>query len=323
VAADAPPDEQDVEHEVGVVATALADLGFRTRSVPLGLDLGRARHLLLRLRPALVFNLVEAVAGRGSYIHLGPALLEDLDLPCTGAPLAAQFLSSNKLVAKRLMSLAGLPTPVWSTEGAPAGRWDGPWIVKSVWEHASIGMDDSAVLACAEAVPGALRERRARLGGEWLAEGFVDGRELNLALLAGAGGVQVLPAAEIRFDAFPPGKPRIVGYAAKWDASAFEYHHTPRHFLRGADDAALCARLGELALGCWHLFGLRGHARVDFRVDARGSPWVLEVNANPCLAPDAGFAAALAQGGLTLTEAVRRIVADTPRLPPEARALVG
>ena len=53
---------------------------------------------------------------------------------------------------------------------------------------------------------------------------------------------------------------------------------------------------GNLAVECWRLFDLAGYARVDFRVDSRGQPWILEINANPCLSPDAGFAAALCAG---------------------------
>jgi len=59
-----------------------------------------------------------------------------------------------------------------------------------------------------------------------------------------------------------------------------------------------------MALRCWDLFGLHGYARVDLRVDEKNRPWVLEVNANPCLSPDAGFAAALAEAGISFTEAV-------------------
>ena len=66
----------------------------------------------------------------------------------------------------------------------------------------------------------------------------------------------------------------------------------------------------RLALECWRLFGLRGWARVDFRVDAAGQPWILEVNANPCLSPDAGFAAALARSSISFDEAIRRILED-------------
>jgi D-alanine-D-alanine ligase len=69
-------------------------------------------------------------------------------------------------------------------------------------------------------------------------------------------------------------------------------------------------RLEQMAKKCWQVFGLGGYARIDFRVDADGQPWILEINANPCLSPDAGFAAAVKQSGLTFAEAVGRILSD-------------
>ena len=110
---------------------------------------------------------------------------------------------------------------------------------------------------------------------------------------------------------YPQGKPRFVGYNAKWDESSFEYTRTPRCFDFPPEDASLLAELQRLSLRCWDVFGLRGYARVDFRVDADGRPWVLEVNTNPCLSPDAGFMAAAARAGLSCSDAVRRIVMDS------------
>jgi D-alanine-D-alanine ligase len=161
----------------------------------------------------------------------------------------------------------------------------------------------------------ALLEFRARqLGGSCFAERFIPGREFNLSLLAGPEGPEVLPPAEIVFEGYTEDMPRIVDYRAKWDAAAFEYHHTPRRFDFDASDNDLLTRLKALARQCWDHFELQGYARVDFRVDEAGRLWVLEINANPCLSPDAGFAAALERGGIDYVAAVGRIVADG-RLP--------
>ena len=111
------------------------------------------------------------------------------------------------------------------------------------------------------------------------------------------GRPQVLPIAEMTFVDYPRGKPKIVGYAAKWDEDG----------TRISRDASACFQFGsaehkwlcEIALRCWEVFWLQGYARVDIRLDHAGTPWVLEVNANPCLTPDAGFVAAAQQGGLT------------------------
>src|SRR5215510_1391120 len=149
VAADAAPDEQDVLAEVDIVQQALAALGFAAVAVPLTLDLEAARRRLLHLRPAFVFNLVESVEGLGRLIHLAPALYESLGLPYTGAGSEAMYLTSNKPLAKRLLAAAGIATPEWIEQAAsipfmPA--FAGPYIVKSVWEHASIGIDESSVV---------------------------------------------------------------------------------------------------------------------------------------------------------------------------------
>lgn len=304
VAAEAPPDEQDVLVQVEVVAAALERLGYPTEAMSLTLDLESARQRLERRRPLLVFNLVESLAGSGRLSHLGATLLEALGLPYTGAPLRGLFLSSDKLAAKRLLALDRIATPA-----GPDEAHIGPWIVKSVWEHGSIGLDDDSLVSETSRLAEAMTRRRRRFGGEWYAERYVEGREFNLSLLGGGDATVVLPPAEIRFADFPPDKPRIVGYPAKWAPDSFEYRHTVRTF-PGPEDQSLLDELETLARRCWRLFGLRGYARVDFRVDDRGEPWVLEVNSNPCLAPDAGFMAAAGQAGLSYDDVIGRIVED-------------
>ncbi len=162
-------------------------------------------------------------------------------------------------------------------------------------------------LQATEEVHRRLRERVDRTGRPAFAEEYIEGREINLALLTGPGGVEVLPATEIDFSAFPAHKPRIVGYLAKWQANSFEYNNTPHCFNFAASDRPLLDCLEDLARQCWSLFMLRGWGRVDFRVDQQGRPWILEVNANPCLSPDAGFAAALQWAGIEFDAAIKRI----------------
>jgi D-alanine-D-alanine ligase len=273
------------------------------------------RQRLLHLRPAFVFNLVESVEGLGRLIHLAPALYESLGLPYTGAGSEAMYLTSNKPLAKRLLAAAGIATPEGvepGTQGLATPSFAGPYIVKSVWEHASIGIDDSSVVEEARKVGAVARKRQRRFGGEWFAERFIEGREFNLSLLGGRDGVELLPPAEMLFVDYPAGKRRIVDYAAKWHAGSFEFCNTVRRFDFDEADRPLLVQLEDMARTCWRLFGLRGYARVDCRVDAAGKPWVLEINVNPCLSPDAGFAAAAGRRGLDLPAVVRRIIAELP-----------
>lgn len=311
-------DERDVLDQASAVAGALKRLGHQPVTLPCTLNLADMKYRLEQIAPDLVFNLVETLDAKGRLIHLFPALLEAMDLHFSGACADAIYLTSNKIRAKERMTAAGLPTPAWI---GPFPQGPGPiktpvksctrWIIKSLWEHASIGLDADGILqgTASEMMP-IFRQRAPGLGGACFAEAFIDGREFNLSLIAGPNGPQVLPPAEIVFVNFDPTRPRIVDYRAKWDVESFAYQNTPRRFDFNPTDAPLLDALADISRRCWTLFGLSGYARVDFRVDAKGRPWVLEINANPCIAPDAGFAAAVERAGISFETAVDRIIAD-------------
>lgn len=318
VAQRSTPDELDVIVQVESVQSALYRLGYATSVVAVDLDLSAVSHRISAIKPNLVFNLVESLAGSGRLIHCFPALLDALGVAYTGASAEALFFTSNKVLAKERLHLAGLSTPMWvggesgKTEALPdSSVWPHQWIIKSVWEHASIGLDETALIRGSQTLhlPALMGQRAASLGGNCFAEAFIDGREFNLSVIDGENGPSVLPPAEIVFEGFGQDKPRIVDYNAKWEPDSYAFHHTPRCFEFADRDADLISQLTASALKCWDLFHLRGYARVDFRVDNENRPWILEVNANPCISPDAGFAAAVAQSAMAYDAAIERIVA--------------
>ena len=311
---DARADERDALVQVEAIATALHDLACTITVHSVGLNLDRLRGWLRRERPHVVVNLVEALGGHGRLIHLVPALLEAVGVAFTGVGSLAMALTTDKLATKRALRRAGLPTPDWCApdDGVAFAALPDACIIKPVWEDASLGIDDDAVVQIEQPrqLRAELRRRLQYTHTECFAERFVPGREFNLSLLADNGECRVLSPAEIVFQRFPAGKPRIVGYAAKWTEGSFEYEHTPRRFGFSEPDAPLLLELSTLARACWRLFRLRGYARVDFRVDRHGRPWILEVNANPCLAPDAGFLAAARHDGLSSADVIERLLAD-------------
>lgn len=331
------PDEQDVLEQCRVVQAALLELGHEVSVHPCSLDLSKLGRELYEHAPDVVFNLVECLEDRGDLIALVPALLDSLGIPYTGAGTCAMYATSNKPLAKHRLRALGLPVARDYPQDAER------YIVKSVWEHASRGMDAGSVVS-APGVAQVIEERQRRFGGRFFAEEYLPGREFNVSLLArnGAGSeaasgsdnegssrgltvgdVQVLPIAEICFDGLPTGAPQIVDYAAKWDADSPEYRGTERRTPPAAD-AQLLATLGELAAASYRAFELRGYARVDFRVLPNGAPYILEVNANPCLSLDAGFARALSLAGIDFTRAIEAILNDagTPSTrSPEDRGM--
>lgn len=316
---DAPPDERDTLIQAGAVAEALAKLGHAPILVPFGLDLAYARARLSAISPEFVFNLVEAVEGRDRFIHLAPALLDSMGLSYTGSSTEAVFLTSGKVLSKRLMRSFGLPTPPFVAGGVPtdASFQPGPYIIKSVWDHASAGIGDDSIVNAhnRDELLSHIARRSPLHHDACFAEAYIDGREFNLSVLAGPDGPVVLPHAEILFQNYPPGKPRIVDYRAKWLEGSFEYENTPRSFDFPPSDGPLLARLESLALAAFRAFGMRGYARVDFRVDRNANPWILEINANPCLTPNGGFTAATLRAGLSYEAMIHRIIGDMQRQP--------
>lgn len=306
--------DSGVLQEVEAVAESLARLGvdFRRVGVRTLLDIPAS----LSFRGTLVFNLVESLQGAPADVNGVPVVCSSLGTECTGGATPCLDLCQDKARARAVLADAGVPTPFAAflpvgtlppDTGLPAGRL----IVKPVRADAGEGIDDSSVLAAtdtagiAAAVARVHREMRQAV----LLEQYIDGREFNVSILERNGKPEVLPLAEIEFCSFPPGKPRIVGYAAKWLTDSFEYIHTKRVVpARISEELAIAIR--RVALAAWYALDCRDYVRVDIRVDPNGTPLVLEVNPNPDISPDAGFAAALAAAGLSYDDFVGTVLAN-------------
>ena len=183
--------------------------------------------------------------------------------------------------------------------------------MKSVCEHASLGIDDSSVVAARERRADVLDARRAEFGGDWFAERFVPGRELNVARHRGAGRAARAARRRDPLRGLSCEQAAIVGYAAKWDADSFEYRNTVRSF---GVEPELAARAARLALACWELFALDGYARVDFRVDAqRHARTCSRSTPIPACRPMPGSRRRSQQAGIGYGDAIGWLIADARR----------
>lgn len=270
-------------------------------------------------RDWVVFNLFEGLDGRvgpdgRSIDDESPAalMIESLGYRFTGADGHALALALNKARTKRLLAKAGVATPPWTlfrsarqvTPGA-VRNLPFPLIVKPVAEDSSVAIDDGAVVAD-------LAELKARVGfvteqcrQQTLAEAFIDGREINVAIWGNPP--EALPLAEIDLSAISEPNKRIVGYAAKWNEETWEYSHTPA--VCPAQLTELLARIvSEAALRAWSIITrCRGYGRVDLRLKGE-TAYVLEVNPNPSIASDAGFARSARVAGLTYEQMILKIL---------------
>jgi D-alanine-D-alanine ligase len=309
ISANPLPDEQDVLEQAASVEKAMLMCGYSSQRVYFDLNLAITWKLLSKLKPDVVFNLVETVGGRGELIHLAPTLLECLEIPFTGSASFPVYLSSHKVLAKKRFIELGLPTPVWYWGEKFADKIpEGKYIVKPIWEDGSAGITDNSVFDLETSFK---RLQVIKKNRKVFLEEYIQGREFNISVIGGDKEPMVLPPAEIRFKDYPEGKPHILNYASKWDEGSFEYRNSERHFDFTGEDATLIERLKRITLICWKGIELGGYARFDFRIDRNNNPFLIEVNANPCLSPDAGFIAAAGMAGLDYKAVVERILAAT------------
>ena len=302
-------DELDVLDQASLVEETLEELGYETDWLFTGINLASTRKKLLAIDPLFVFNLVESLDSDGKLIHLAPALLEHLKIPYAGCSAESIYVTGNKILAKKIMISEGLPAPeLWDFSNNHQANSSKLFIAKPVMEDASVGIEDENILpGNSEKIQEFLK---AHPGMNYFFERYIAGREFNISVLGGKTGPEVLPIAEINFEDYPEDKPRIVGYLAKWEGDSFEYNHTNRSFGLEEKEPQLAEKLKRLCVDCWNLFGLKGYARVDLRVDNSGQPWILEVNANPCLSEDAGFYAAAKKAKYSFGEVMTRIIED-------------
>ncbi|MBF0316712.1 MAG: hypothetical protein HQL04_00930 [Nitrospirae bacterium] len=324
------PDTEDVIYEVSLITDALGKLNYDhvvftisdCRCVRNGretFDLTTALSSLLEgfnsYCPDVIFNMVE---GNKNTPRLLPAIagfLELTGLPVTGSRYESLLTTTDKTLARSIMAAGGIQTPaglVYVGGGCDQLTVDLPCIVKPSLEDGSIGIEDECVVHNLTDLRRLLPAKYRRHSGQpLLIERYIAGRELNVSIIEGEGGVaEVLPVAEIVFNDWPADKPRIVSYRAKWEEGSFEYENTPRSF----DAVGVpVERVKALALKCWNVFALRGYARVDMRMDDAGKLFVIEVNANPCIAPWSGFIAAAGEGGYSEVDVISMIVAAAGR----------
>lgn len=301
VAPGADPSTQDVESQAQLVLAALEELGVACCRQAV-------RDPATAVLPGgVVFNLVEAAPGDPEPPLRFVERLEAAGIRFTGSGSAALRLSTDKLACKRHLENSGLPVAPGERYTPPTPGVPGPWILKPAQEDASLGLEGNPLCTTEEQLArraAALRERFP--GQELVVETFLPGREFNVSLLQDRRGFRVLPVAEMRF--LPaPGFVPLVSYEAKWCPGSLADRCTVRVFPDPRE--ALVAQVASLAVAAVEACGLRGYARVDLRCDAEGQPRILEVNANPCLSPEAGFMAAAKRAGLAPREVVAAILA--------------
>jgi D-alanine-D-alanine ligase len=297
--------------QVNAVVDSLEELNIEYETIPVR-DLRHLTQILPTREEKLVFNLIEDFEGSINQVNVVPALYEAFGFGYTGNGTEALFLSLDKTLAKAVLIAAGLPCPAGiSIQPEQMFSLDilkkGKYIIKPACTDASEGIEvDSVVDVPSAAAIDRIKWIHEKFNQAAIVEQYIPSRELNVSVIETENGVKVLPIAEIDFSAFSKKQFKIVDYDAKWIKDSFGYNNTPR-IIPAPLDETVAEKVRSLAIEAWQALNrnesgrvnrCHGYARVDFRLDENDSPYVLEVNPNPDISPDAGLAAALAADGI-------------------------
>ncbi|MBF6058579.1 MULTISPECIES: D-alanine--D-alanine ligase [Thiomicrorhabdus] len=238
-----------------------------------------------------------ALHGRWGEDGVVQAVLEDLDVPFTGSPMAPSAIAMDKLRTKWMWLGAGLPTPkfVRVSEKMPldltAFDLDFPVIVKPCHEGSSIGMRKVYNLQeLQEAV-----EYAQQFDHEILIEQWITGKEYTGGVLNG----EALPLIRLQ-------TPRdFYDYEAKYRSNDTQYICPC-----GLDEEVESA-LQTLVLQAFDVIGSKGWGRVDLMVDEQGQPWLIELNSVPGMTDHSLVPMAARAKGISFEELVHEILAAT------------
>ena len=271
-----------LSHERDVSLRSGRRLSAALRSAGLTVDEWDADSALLdRLRtqrPDAVVVALHGVEGEGGSVQ---TVLEMLDVPYVGADSHACRRAWDKPTAKTELARAGLATPDWlvlphstfrelgakPVLDAMVDRLGLPMMLKPDQSGSALG---AQVVRDAADLPAAMVGCLA-YGETVLAERYIAGVEVAVAVVEGSDGPVALPAVEIEPES------GIYDYTARYTAGLTNFH-TPARL-----DPTAAATVADVAVAAHRLLGLRDVSRTDAIVAPDGTVYFLEVNSSPGL----------------------------------------
>ncbi|MFO7446756.1 MAG: ATP-grasp domain-containing protein [Ignavibacteriaceae bacterium] len=307
--------ESGFSREIGKIKKSLQENFSDVKSFAVDRNVERTIKKLTSYSPDVIFNFVESIEGIASYEYYVAALFELLGFQFTGNGPACLGNCLNKYRTKNILKSFGINTPnaitvkpseklfennLFAAQGGKKINF--PVILKLLNEDASIGISENSVVSDYKNLKRQLKFLHNTYKQDVLIEEYIEGRELNIAIL----GEKALPVSEIQFKGLPEGLPKIVTYDGKWIEDSIYYEFTkPR--CPAILNKKTQKKLEEIALLAYHAMNCRDYARVDVRLDKNNIPHVIEVNPNPDISTDSGFARAAAAGGLSYSQMLAEI----------------
>jgi D-alanine-D-alanine ligase len=313
-----PPDPLNGQDVAGAewkteydVVTTLRKLGHDVKPLGVKSDLGVLRSAVEDWKPHIAFNLLEEFDGVAVYDQNVVSYLELLHVPYTGCNPRGLMLARDKALSKKLFSFHRIPFPDFMVvpQGRTAKRPKGlsfPLIVKSVTEEASHGISQASIVQDDVKLKERVEFIHANIGTGALIERYIEGREFYVGVM-GNGHVHVLPVWELIMDKLPDDARRIATERVKWSRAYQDKYGIRSEEARNLSEGK-AAEIQHLAKRVYRALGLSGYARIDVRMDAAGSVYVLEANPNPQISHDEDFSDSAEKDGYPYKDLLQELL---------------
>lgn len=293
-------DIKEVKENAERIAEIISE-SYEVKILPLKKDLVYFVTELKKIEPAAIFNLCEAFADRSIGEMFVASVYELLEIPYTGSPPLAIGICLDKILTKKILTQSGLPTPpgflLNETEKIKDEIF--PLIIKPVSEDGSSGISRENIIFERKELESKIEKFSKLFSIPMFLEKFIDGRELNVSFL----GNEPICVGEIDFKIYP----KILTYDGKWkDNSEDDLGTIPKYPADIEDETR--EKIFKIAKDASNIFGLRDYARIDFRMDEKGEVFIIDINPNPDLSVDAGFARALRAIGINYEDGINKIL---------------
>lgn len=300
--------ENAFQKEITQIRRYLKNYYGEVHSLAIDRNVAKAIKKINGYNPDIIFNFVESVEGVASYEYCMAGLFELLGYSYTGNVPSCLGNCLNKSRAKNILGSFGIDSPrsfiIKKSEKVTSKdiKLTYPLILKLLYEDASIGISEFSVVKNFKSLIKHLSFLQKTYRQDVIVEEYIEGRELNIAVL----GRTVLPISEIIFKGLPDSLPRIVTYDGKWEEGSTYFNYTnPRCPAR--INKQIKKNVEEIAIAAFDAMNCRDYARVDIRLNKNNKPYVIEVNPNPDISRSSGFARAASAAGIKYTELLFRI----------------
>lgn len=293
------------------VMTVLGEAGHEVRVLGLYDNLADLRAAITEWKPGIAFNLLQEFQGIVTYDQHIVAYLELMRQPYTGCNPRGMLLSRDKVLSKQILSYHRIATPKFAIfrRNRPyrlSRRLAFPLFVKSATEDASLGIAQASIVEDHARLKERIDFIHENTRTDALVEEYIDGRELYVGV-AGNERLTTFPVWEMDFGTLPDVMAGIATRKVKWDIK-----YQRKHNIRTGKAAGLTEadheRLGRLSKRIYRALHMSGYARMDFRMRADGTVYVLEANCNPNLARGEDFADSAASAGADYPALLERIL---------------